>query len=800
MKVVRYLWLLPVLLPGIAGSERISDIRHTKHNLSITGPGPVKAVSEDEVCVFCHTPHGGVDVPSTPLWNRALSGATYTPYTSNSIDAQDIGADPGGSSKLCLSCHDGTLAIGAVNVANGRTNVTLEMTGTGSGGTMPEGAGALTGYTRRIGVDLSNDHPISFTYDSALATADGELRDPAIAAHIQTRAPGVKPAVPLEAGRLECVSCHDPHIRDTDLTKNIKFLRLNRFQQGVPGGAFSESSDIVCLACHDKLGQTWASSAHANPAVADETYKTGAADLREFPAGIAVWEASCLNCHDTHTVQGARRLLREGTDALGGPTQPRSGGSPALESTCYQCHTSDAESVLNAAVEVPNIESDFVLARHMPIESVDQPSGGEVHDINDANFSESRILLGSGSLINRHVECTDCHNPHRVQRNRLFNGTGFADAGTHDHSGAHTNVASGVLRGANGVEPQYGSASFHALPLGYTEKSGDGGNGASDAVNTPWITREYQICLKCHSDYGYNDNNIYPEGNRPSPGDSGGGTGSGTNGLNQFTNQAREFQAPFSHQGNGSPGTSGAGAGFLSNNQRSWHPVMQPTGRTGSLRNQGNGDISDNWIAPFDDAVGNQTMYCSDCHGSGTAPGTVVPDGGEHGRPWGPHGSNHDFILKGEWSKETGTGRPQDLCFKCHDYDVYAGGNRSVDSGFGRGDNLHGIHFEKIDQGPEGNRIKCMWCHVAVPHGWKNKAFLVNLNDVGPEAGLPPGTEVPINANGDVFNQGPYYWNAKLKVINFAESGDWRDDNCGSASGNPDVGKDWMGAVCQNPP
>ncbi|MCU7856099.1 MAG: hypothetical protein KZQ79_10485, partial [Candidatus Thiodiazotropha sp. (ex Lucinoma borealis)] len=693
---------------------------------------------------------------------------------------------------------DGTLAIGAVNVANGQADATISMQGTGSGGTMPVGSGSLTGFTRHIGVDLTNDHPISFTYDSTLALADGELRDPAIEPHIQTRLPGTgpKPSVPLESGRLECISCHDPHIRDTDPTKNIKFLRLNRFQEGIPGGAFSEISDIVCLACHDKHGQTWATSAHADPTVADETYKTIPAELREFPDGTAVWQASCLNCHDTHTVQGSQRLLREGTDALGGPTQPRLGGGPAIESTCYQCHTNDATSVLNFSLEVPNIADDFLLARHMPIASIDQPANAEVHDIQDGDFTEDQLLLGNGDLTNRHAECTDCHNPHRLQRNRLFNGAGSNQAGTHEHGASHSNIASGVLRGTWGVEPIYGSTGFVDLPLAYTVKQGDGGDAASDQVTSPWVTREYQICLKCHSDYGYNDNNLYPLGNRPSLEDSIGTTGSGTNGLTQYTNQAREFQSPVLHQGMSSPGDSGAGSAFLLNNQRSWHPVVAPTGRDGLLRNQDKEDISDNWVPPFDDAVGSQTMYCSDCHGSGTTFGTVVPDGGENGRPWGPHGSNHNFILKGDWSADTGTGRPQDLCFKCHDYDVYAGGNRSVDSGFGRGDNLHGEHFERI----EGNRVKCMWCHVAVPHGWKNKAFLVNLNDVGPEAGLPPGTEVPIQSNADVYNQEPYYWNAKLKVITFAESGDWRDDNCGSASGNPDVGRDWMGAVCQNPP
>ena len=73
-----------------------------------------------------------------------------------------------------------------------------------------------------------------------LANTDGELRDPAGAAHIGLRSPGVKPSVPLEPtgpnneAQVQCISCHDPHIRDTDLSKNIKFLRLNRFQETPP--------------------------------------------------------------------------------------------------------------------------------------------------------------------------------------------------------------------------------------------------------------------------------------------------------------------------------------------------------------------------------------------------------------------------------------------------------------------------------------------------------------------------------------------------------------------------------------
>ena len=316
--------LLLLLLPLTVMAERVSDIANTKHNLSAAGPGTTRATTEDEICVFCHTPHGATSFPGSPLWNRQLSSQTYTVYTSSSLDAEDIMGQldqPGGSSKLCLSCHDGTLAIGTVNVLGGQQNVNIEMTGTAADDTMPPGDGETTGFTRDLGIDLTNDHPISLTYDSNLANVDTELVDPVAAAHIGVRAPGFRPIVPLEqtgsggAAQIQCASCHDPHIRDQDPAEVIKFLRLNRFQTTIPvEGAFSETNDIICLGCHDKEG--WATSAHASPGVANETYTSAGATQREFPLGLPVWQAACLNCHDTHSVHGSRRLLREGTDSL----------------------------------------------------------------------------------------------------------------------------------------------------------------------------------------------------------------------------------------------------------------------------------------------------------------------------------------------------------------------------------------------------------------------------------------------------------------------------------------------------
>ncbi|GAB3651635.1 cytochrome c3 family protein [Ramlibacter alkalitolerans] len=789
--------LVAVLATGPATADKVSDIANTKHNLSLTGPGTVKATTESQICVFCHTPHQAENIPNAPLWNRKLSSATYdatNTYRSSSIEASltELAKGPGGLSRLCLSCHDGTMAISSVNVANGKANQTLTLSGAGTGGTMAPGAGVATGYTRNLGTDLTNDHPISFTYDANVALADGELRAPD-GAVVGSRVRGTtKPKLPLEGGQMQCTTCHDPHLRETDPLKGAaKFLRVNRFQELSPtGGAFSEANDIVCLACHDKAGQAWALSAHANPTVADETFNATATAEREFPANLPVWRAACLSCHDTHTVQGARRLLREGTDSI---ARPKSGGNSAIEETCYQCHSSTAETVLQANTQVPNIKDDFNLPIHMPIKSTQQRAGTEVHDIGTGSgaqrgkdFYEDPALLGkgAGNENNRHVECTDCHNPHRVIKNRLFNDNpATPTAGTHNHASGHTNIASGVLKGSYGVEPVYGAVPFNSPASSFDVKRGVGGVGASTAAGSAWVTREYQVCLKCHSTYAYTTPPLLSQG-------AGGGTASSTNGLLQFTDQAMEFQPPATHKGELTTTDSGSASGFTTNNHRSWHPVVDNTGRTNAIRTTTTGS----WVAPWNGTndTGTQTMYCTDCHGSNTAAGTVVPNAGS---PWGPHGSTNNFLLKGSWDTASGSGQANTLCFKCHDANTYSTKNGGGGTGFtggGKG-NLHAFHTDKL------GKIRCGWCHVAVPHGWKNKALLVNLNDVGAEAGLATGTQVRTNTTA-AYTKAPYYNNAVLKVRTFARSGNWSDTNCGSAGapGNGQSGRSWMRDSSEN--
>ena len=133
--------LASVLVAGPAAGQVRVTAPANKHNLSMSGPGPVKSDSRAEVCIFCHTPHNAN--PAVPLWNQTLStGATYQPYTSTTLTA--VVGVPTGSSKLCLSCHDGTVAIGDT-INNGR----ITMAGVNS-------SGAMTGKSV-LGTDLRND-------------------------------------------------------------------------------------------------------------------------------------------------------------------------------------------------------------------------------------------------------------------------------------------------------------------------------------------------------------------------------------------------------------------------------------------------------------------------------------------------------------------------------------------------------------------------------------------------------------------------------------------------------------------
>jgi hypothetical protein len=188
-----------------------------------TGTGTAAVTN---TCFFCHVIHktatnrSGVATtsslaPGYLLWNHQLSSqSSYGVYSSDTftavLTAASVAAptDLGNSnnitapttSNLCLSCHDGTIAIAQFYEAGFGLPANGSYWNNGHGN-------SLTMYTGMQVSDLTKSHPVNFIYNSALATAAG-MKQPASLNSVDGNG-----AVPLygNAGYLECTTCHDPH-------------------------------------------------------------------------------------------------------------------------------------------------------------------------------------------------------------------------------------------------------------------------------------------------------------------------------------------------------------------------------------------------------------------------------------------------------------------------------------------------------------------------------------------------------------------------------------------------------------
>jgi len=147
----------------------------------LTTPAVWAAAAHSDLvgCDGCHVPHNADQLPGVPLWNGSETTVTFTMYSSKTLQAT-LDGQPSGASKLCLSCHDG---------ANPNFLWMTDNEKFGAG-------------------ELANSHPVSFVYDSALASADGALKDPS-----QPSTLGRTIAQDLldVDGKLQCNSCHDVH-------------------------------------------------------------------------------------------------------------------------------------------------------------------------------------------------------------------------------------------------------------------------------------------------------------------------------------------------------------------------------------------------------------------------------------------------------------------------------------------------------------------------------------------------------------------------------------------------------------
>jgi hypothetical protein len=282
---------MAALLLMVSGPASAQGIADTRHNLG-SGAGPAgrnTTTNTAEVCVFCHTPHGGATTSPVPLWNKRLGaegvpggGGSYTTYDTLQLPSLDGTVAPVGSISLaCLSCHDGTQAMDNVINAPGSGGFLADGGGTDgrawawTGPTVDTATGRMTNAGDRIsmlGTDLSNDHPIGIQYcggglSGTGAAISGTCRDSDFTLPqtqvvngnqvfwVETGGAGKQrtdmPLYQRATGGLgplvECASCHDPHVATgqagpptTGRVSGETFLRV------------SNAESAVCRACHVK--------------------------------------------------------------------------------------------------------------------------------------------------------------------------------------------------------------------------------------------------------------------------------------------------------------------------------------------------------------------------------------------------------------------------------------------------------------------------------------------------------------------------------------------------------------------
>jgi predicted CXXCH cytochrome family protein len=416
------------------------------HNMAPASGSPITG-NLGSPCLYCHAPHSGINgtpgVAGTPLWSQKLSNVqSYQTYTSTTMVNKTNASPPlGSNSTLCLSCHDGTVALGTLT-PYGQVSM----------------SGSLLNTPANLGTNLQSTHPFNFVTPlqpssdlwPSLSSSPPSTQD---ATH----------AVQLINGNVECGSCHNPHVENIDSSGN--FLVVDN------------SQSALCLACHNPTpsgtgmglssnlarapaaahiagpGATvatpssakaanplarWTSSIHATATnrvasqVSLDAYGLMSRSMTR-PAALGPYTSlrknGCLSCHATHNT--ATNVLLRGPD----------------DQTCMACHSGGTTVVPPA----PNIAAEMTSPKISHVAS--SSDAAATNQLHSAHESE---LLNH----NRHASCVDCHNPHGSERVGL---------------------------------------SFPEPPQIRPSQTGVNGISASDgrSIVSP-ATYQYENCLRCH--------------------------------------------------------------------------------------------------------------------------------------------------------------------------------------------------------------------------------------------------------------------------------------------------------------
>ena len=156
-----------------------------------------------DACRACHVPHVQAFRPATQPAATQPAFEIYRIKGQRRVFVPDR-YTPGPTSLICLGCHDGTVATSTIGSSHAM------LAGVREGFSMPEGF-------------VWRDHPIGVLYPNDR----NEFRPASLVS---------KRGIRLPEGRIECISCHDPH--DSAGVDNM-LVKSNR-------------RSALCLTCHIK--------------------------------------------------------------------------------------------------------------------------------------------------------------------------------------------------------------------------------------------------------------------------------------------------------------------------------------------------------------------------------------------------------------------------------------------------------------------------------------------------------------------------------------------------------------------
>ncbi|MFN8586571.1 MAG: cytochrome c3 family protein [Candidatus Eisenbacteria bacterium] len=308
------------------------------------------------------------------------------------------------------------------------------------------------------------------------------------------------------------------------------------------------------------------------------------------------------------------------------------------------------------------------------------------------------------------TKCLNCHDPHGwtdalgAIPSLLLQREEATCLACHDGSPATINVRTDLLK------------AYRHPVTDYTGRhTGPKESLPADFATTP-VAKRHSECADCHNAHVSRGDGVAPSGTAMSKQNLGVSRVAVVNGLagsrplyqfvagsDTLTTPNAEYQLCFKCHSTWTTQPTGQTdfATVLNPANPSFHPV-ESVGRNTNIRS---GSFVIGWSA-------TSITRCGSCHGS------------DFGTVDGPHGSSYQYLLKKPYTASAArrTMSSTEICFTCHDWNVYANNSSSntvkAYSRFNPSAESNGHTYHVSSQ-----RVSCYSCHIT--HGSTSKSFLI---------------------------------------------------------------------------